>query len=202
MECPIKLTVRAGGFMDFGQRIETTLQIALCRATESECPPQLAAALRHAVFPGGARVRPRLCLAVAHACGDGEPALADSAAAAIELMHCASLVHDDLPCFDDADTRRGRPSVHKAFGQPLAVLTGDALIVASFALLGRSIPSSPARAGGLISLIAAAVGGADRHRCRPGLGMRGRDSPGPLSQGQNGVSVRRCHRRWSSRLWR
>jgi geranylgeranyl diphosphate synthase, type II len=144
--------------MEFGQRIETTLQISLCRATESGCPPQLAAALRHAVFPGGARVRPRLCLAVAHACGDGDPALADSAAAAIELMHCASLVHDDLPCFDDADTRRGKPSVHKAFGQPLAVLTGDALIVASFALLARSIADSPARAGGLISIIAGSVG--------------------------------------------
>ena len=53
--------------------------------------------------------------------------LADAAAASIELLHCASLVHDDLPCFDDADVRRGKPSLHKAFGEPLAVLTGDAL---------------------------------------------------------------------------
>ena len=68
-------------------------------------------------FPGGARIRPQLCLAVAPACGDDDPALTDAAAAAIELLHCASLVHDDLPCFDDAPLRRGRPSVHAAFGE-------------------------------------------------------------------------------------
>jgi geranylgeranyl diphosphate synthase type II len=56
------------------------------------------------VFPGGARIRPQLCLAVANACGDDDPTLADAAAVAIELLHCASLVHDDLPCFDDAPT--------------------------------------------------------------------------------------------------
>ena len=57
-------------------------------------------------FPRGARIRPRLCLAVAGACGDDDPASAEAAAAAIELLHCASLVHDDLPCFDDADPPR------------------------------------------------------------------------------------------------
>ena len=101
------------------------------------CPPRLADALRYAVFPGGARIRPRLCLAVAPACGDDDPAASDAAAAAIELLHCASLVHDDLPCFDDADLRRGRPSVHRAFGEPLAVLAGDALIVLAFETLAR-----------------------------------------------------------------
>ena len=75
-------------------------------------PPLLASALRYCVFPGGHRIRPQLCLAVARACGDRDPAAADAAAAAIELLHCASLVHDDLPCFDDADLRRGKPSVH------------------------------------------------------------------------------------------
>ena len=116
-------------------RIDRALEAALARAARRPCPPGLAAALRHAVFPGGARLRPRLCLAVARACGEDEPALAEAAAAAVELLHCASLVHDDLPCFDDAATRRGRPSVHRAFGERLAVLAGDALIVLAFETL-------------------------------------------------------------------
>ena len=86
-------------------RIETALANAIARA-EAGAPPKLASALRYAVFPGGARVRPRLCLAVAAACGDDNPALSDAMGAAIELLHCASLVHDDLPCFDDAATLR------------------------------------------------------------------------------------------------
>jgi geranylgeranyl diphosphate synthase type II len=89
-------------------RIEHALAAAIATGEEPGCPPKLAGAMRHAVFPGGARIRPQLCLAVAQACGDDDPALADAAAAAIELLHCASLVHDDLPCFDDAPLRRGR----------------------------------------------------------------------------------------------
>ena len=100
-------------------------------------PPLLASALRYAVFPGGHRIRPQLCLAVARACGDERSRSADAAAAAIELLHCASLVHDDLPCFDDADMRRGKPSVHAQFGEPIAVLAGDALIVLAFETLAR-----------------------------------------------------------------
>ena len=68
---------------------------------------RLAAAMRHAVFPRGARIRPRLCLAVAAACDEDDHRLPDAAAASIELLHCASLVHDDLPCFDDADDPAG-----------------------------------------------------------------------------------------------
>ena len=69
------------------------------------------------------------------ACGDDRPALADAAAVALELIHCASLVHDDLPCFDDADLRRGKPSLHRAYSEPLAVLAGDSLIVLGFDVL-------------------------------------------------------------------
>lgn len=119
-------------------RIEAALAEALDLATGPGCPPGLAAAVRYAVFPGGSRLRPRLCLAVARACGERHPAATDAAAAALELLHCASLIHDDLPCFDDAPTRRGRPSVHQAFGQPLAVLAGDALIVLAFETLARA----------------------------------------------------------------
>jgi geranylgeranyl diphosphate synthase type II len=72
--------------------------------------------------------------AVAHACGNADLAAVIAGACAIEMLHCASLVHDDLPCFDGAAYRRGKPSVHVAFGERLAVLTGDALIVEAFAV--------------------------------------------------------------------
>ena len=145
--------------MDTGRRIESSLEIALAHCASPPCPGKLAAALQHAVFPGGARVRPRLCLAVAVACGDAHPEIANAAATSIELLHCASLVHDDLPCFDNADLRRGRPSVHKAFGSPIAVLAGDALIVSAFQVLARHVEGAPAQAASLLSIMCAAVGG-------------------------------------------
>ena len=144
--------------MDVGRRIETVLDAAVAHAEAPGAPPLLAEAIRYAVFPGGHRIRPRLCLAVALACGDDDPAASDAAAAAIELLHCASLVHDDLPCFDDAPTRRQKPSVHAAFGVPLAVLSGDALIVAAFETLARGAARSPARLAALVGLVARAVG--------------------------------------------
>jgi geranylgeranyl diphosphate synthase type II len=108
--------------------------IKLCGGYDS--PPKLLAAIKHAVFPGGARIRPKLCLAVSDACNNSESNLAMASAVAIELLHCASLVHDDLPCFDNADTRRGQLSVHKAYDERIAVLTGDALIVLAFRVIG------------------------------------------------------------------
>jgi geranylgeranyl diphosphate synthase type II len=144
--------------MDAVTRIERALLAAIACTEHPGGPPRLAAAMKHAVFPRGARVRPRLCLAVARACGEDDPGLTDAAAAAIELLHCASLVHDDLPCFDDADTRRGRPSVHAAFGEPLAVLTGDALIVLAFQTLGRAGLRTPMRLGALVAVVSQSVG--------------------------------------------
>jgi geranylgeranyl diphosphate synthase type II len=143
--------------MDAVSRIEAALNTALQRADGPSCPPKLIAAMQHSVFPRGARVRPRLCLAVAAACGEGNPVIADTAAASIELLHCASLVHDDLPCFDDADTRRGLPTVHRTFGEPLAVLAGDALIVLAFENLAR-LAFTPQRMTALLTTIARAVG--------------------------------------------
>ncbi|MBK1624318.1 polyprenyl synthetase family protein [Afifella marina] len=139
-------------------RIEQALDMAVAYAEAPGAPPQLAQAMRYSVFPGGARIRPRLCLAVAHACGDDAPDLSNAAAAAIELFHCASLVHDDLPCFDDAELRRGRPSVHRAFGEPLAVLAGDALIVLAFETLARAGACAPQRLAGLTLTLARSVG--------------------------------------------
>ncbi len=138
--------------------VEQSLTSAINEFDNPTCPPQLAAAVRHAVFPGGARVRPRLCLSVALACGEDDTAVADAAAAAIELLHCASLVHDDLPCFDDAPIRRGKPSVHAAFGERLAVLSGDALIVMAFQVLARGAAASPHRLSQLLMIITRAVG--------------------------------------------
>ena len=144
--------------MDAGTRIENALE-AIVRRAEGACsPPKLAAAMRYALFPGGARVRPRLCLAVAEACGDDQPGVAESAAIAIELMHCASLVHDDLPCFDNAETRRGKAAVHVAFGEPLAVLTGDALIVLAFESIVAGAALSPARLPGLLLTLSRSTG--------------------------------------------
>jgi geranylgeranyl diphosphate synthase, type II len=138
-------------------RIEQALDQALAVGEARGAPPRFVAAMRHAVFPGGARVRPQLCLAVAAACGNDAPELACASAVAIELMHCASLVHDDLPCFDDAPTRRGRPSVHAAFGERLAVLAGDALIVLAFRVLGQC-PEARRRSAELCTMLAERVG--------------------------------------------
>jgi geranylgeranyl diphosphate synthase type II len=144
--------------MDSMTRIERSLSQAIALAKSPEGPPKLYAAMRYTVFPGGQRIRPRLCLAVARACGDDQPVLAGAVAAAIELLHCASLVHDDLPCFDDAASRRGRPSVHKAFGEQIAVLTGDALIVLAFEALGAAAAKAPQRLPSLTRIIARSVG--------------------------------------------
>ena len=83
--------------MQAAERVELALEHAVAAAAAPGAPPLLAAALRYAVFPGGHRIRPQIVLAVAAACGDGDPKAADAAAAAIELLHCASLAHDDLP---------------------------------------------------------------------------------------------------------
>jgi geranylgeranyl diphosphate synthase, type II len=144
--------------MDATPRIEQALAAALDAVAVLGCPPRLAEAVRHAVFPGGARVRPRLCLAVAAACGSTDYAAADAAGVAIELLHCASLVHDDLPCFDDSPLRRGVPSVHRAFGEPLAVLAGDALIILAFEHLARHLTDSPERLAPLLLTISRSVG--------------------------------------------
>ncbi|MEL7166952.1 MAG: polyprenyl synthetase family protein [Pseudomonadota bacterium] len=121
-------------------------------------PPRLADALYYATAPGGARIRPTICMSVAQACGDDRPALADAAAAALEIIHCASLVHDDLPCFDDADIRRGKPTVHRAFSEPLAVLAGDSLIVLAFEILARQSHLAPDRVAQMIVTLAQRTG--------------------------------------------
>jgi geranylgeranyl diphosphate synthase type II len=142
--------------MDPTHRIEQELETAVMRCEAG--PPKLSEAIHYAVFPGGARIRPRLTLAVAKACGDANPQAANVAAAAIELLHCASLVHDDMPCFDNAGLRRGKPSVHLAYGESIALLTGDALVVLAFETLALRLAMTPDRLAPLTRIVASAIG--------------------------------------------
>jgi len=98
-------------------------------------PETLHAAMRHSVFAGGKRLRPILCLAAAEACG-GTVEAALPLAAALECLHTYTLIHDDLPCMDDDDVRRGHPTCHKVFGEGIAVLAGDALQALAFEICG------------------------------------------------------------------
>lgn len=124
----------------------------------ADAPQRLASALDYAVTPGGARIRPTIALSVAMACGDDRPKVTNSAISALELIHCASLVHDDMPCFDDADVRRGKPSLHKAYSEPLALLAGDSLIVLAFEVLARGAIETPDRMAQLITILAQRTG--------------------------------------------
>ena len=138
--------------------IEPTLEAAVAAGHHDDCPPRFAESLQYAVFPGGARIRPKLSLAVAKACATDDAALSASAAASVELIHCASLVHDDLPCFDDAATRRGKPSLHVAFEERLAILCGDALIVLAFETLARAASARPERLAAMVLALSKGVG--------------------------------------------
>ncbi|MEL7149101.1 MAG: polyprenyl synthetase family protein [Pseudomonadota bacterium] len=140
--------------MDLKSRIETAVRAAIRIGQAEPAPSQLAAALEYATTPGGARIRPTILMSVALACGDDQPEVTNAAAAALELMHCASLVHDDLPAFDDADIRRGKPSIHKAFSEALAVLAGDSLIMLSYEMLARTAEIDARRSADLVLTLA------------------------------------------------
>jgi geranylgeranyl diphosphate synthase type II len=97
--------------------------------------------MRYSLLAGGKRLRPILALAAAEACGAKHPTCVLPAACAVELIHTYSLIHDDLPCMDDDDLRRGRPTSHKVFGEGVAVLAGDALLTRAFGLIAGIKPS-------------------------------------------------------------
>jgi geranylgeranyl diphosphate synthase type II len=104
---------------------------------ETEAPAELHKAVRYSTFAGGKRLRPALALASFEAChGTGDDILL--AACALEMTHTFSLIHDDLPCMDNDDFRRGRPTNHKVFGEALAILAGDSLLVYAFELLAMT----------------------------------------------------------------
>ncbi len=115
--------------------VDAAMDAFLPKATKR--PATIHAAMRYAIFAGGKRLRPILCLAAAEACG-GTSANALAPACAVELMHTYSLVHDDLPAMDDDDLRRGRPTCHKVYGEGMAVLCGDALLTQAFMVLAQT----------------------------------------------------------------
>jgi len=104
---------------------------------DAEIPAGLRDAMRHLLFPGGKRLRPSFALAAAEAVR-GAPESALPIAIAVELVHTYSLIHDDLPCMDDDDERRGRPTVHVAYDEATAVLAGDALLTEAFSVLAEA----------------------------------------------------------------
>ena len=115
--------------------VDRALDRYLPKATAK--PPTIHKAMRYSLFAGGKRLRPVLALASAEACG-GKIEDAMPAACAVECIHTYSLIHDDLPCMDDDDLRRGRPTNHKVFGEGIAVLAGDALLTAAFEILAQT----------------------------------------------------------------
>ena len=121
------------------ERVESTLDAWL--PAEKSQPESLHQAMRYAVFNGGKRIRPLLSYASADLL-ELDHAKVDAIAATIELIHCYSLVHDDLPAMDDDDLRRGKPTVHKAFDEATAILCGDALHTLAFCGLAQSGISS------------------------------------------------------------
>lgn len=137
-------------------RIDAALEAALALPGNAE--PRLAAGMRHAVLLGGKRMRPLLVHASGRACG-ADPDALDAAATAVELIHAYSLVHDDLPAMDDDTLRRGRPTVHVAFGEATAILVGDALQSLAFQVLATA-PVTDAGRVAMLQELATAAGAA------------------------------------------
>jgi farnesyl diphosphate synthase len=150
--------------------IETLLDALLspvALAGEIARPRRLLDAMRHGALGGGKRLRPFLTVETARLF-DVAPAQALRAGAAVELVHCYSLVHDDLPAMDDDDTRRGRPTVHKAYDDATAILAGDSLLTLAFDVMAgpETHPDGEVRAGLVLVLArASGLGGMRAARC-------------------------------------
>lgn len=139
------------------ERVERKLERVL--PPSAEAPARLHGAVRYSVLNGGKRLRPLLVYATGQMLG--VPAIQlDAPAVAVELVHCYSLVHDDLPAMDDDDLRRGRPTTHRRYDEATAVLVGDALQMLAFEILAtdRDLPADPARRLQLVTLLAEACG--------------------------------------------
>jgi len=149
------LTMSQEGFMQASrQRVNARLWAAIA---SDEGSAKLQDAMIHACADGGKRIRPLLTYASALAVG-GSVEQADAAATAVELIHCYSLVHDDLPAMDDDDLRRGQPTCHRAFDEATAILCGDALMPLAFETLAGGLPA--AVAGRACLMLARAAGAA------------------------------------------
>ncbi|MCB9889871.1 MAG: polyprenyl synthetase family protein [Planctomycetes bacterium] len=151
----------AAGFRQFASTWLPPVEAALLELLPPiDAPPAgLHAAMHYALFPGGKRLRPMLALLGCAAAG-GEPSTALRPAAALECLHTYSLVHDDLPCMDDDDLRRGRPTCHKVHGEATALLAGDALLTLAFegvAGAGAAAVVELARASGSLGMVGGQV---------------------------------------------
>lgn len=135
--------------------VEKSLRSAVPAASAK--PATIHRAMRYSLLSGGKRLRPLLCCAASEACG-GTVRMALPAACAVEMIHAYSLIHDDLPCMDDDDLRRGRPTSHKVFGEGMAVLAGDALLTEAFAVLSKARPAGSYTTADLVAELARAAG--------------------------------------------
>ncbi len=148
--------ITRGTSVAFSQRLDhyrSRVDRKLAEALRGDhVPERLLDAMRYSVLGGGKRVRPLLVYASGELVGAPEPSL-DAIAAAVELIHAYSLIHDDLPAMDDDDLRRGRPTVHRQFDEATAILAGDALQALAFEVLAAD-PALTGRAEPLVKLIA------------------------------------------------
>lgn len=136
--------------------IEQVLDLAL--PASNIAPQTLHQAMRYSALGGGKRVRALLCYASAELCNTN-PTIADAGATAVELIHAYSLVHDDMPCMDDDDLRRGKPSCHKQYDDATALLVGDALQSLAFEVLSKSqLCADPLQQINMLNILAKASG--------------------------------------------
>ena len=157
----------------YTERVATKLDEVLPPASQE--PERLHDAMRYAVFNGGKRVRPLLVYAAGECLGLQE-SLLDAPAAAIELVHAFSLVHDDLPAMDDDDLRRGKPTLHRQYDEATAILAADALQPLAFSILANASGVAPATRIRLVKLLADACGS---------IGMTGGQSLDLAAEGQS-----------------
>ena len=145
-----------GDILEKGRALtDAALQRLLPAATQF--PASIHQAMRHSVFAGGKRLRPILCIEAARMIGKGLPPGVEDLGASLEMLHTYSLIHDDLPALDNDDLRRGRPTCHKAFGEAIAILAGDALQTCAYEVLARLSCPAEARVR-IIEQIAHATG--------------------------------------------
>lgn len=143
-------------FSVMASRVETGIDLHVPRA--SARPVRLHEAMRYSLESGGKRLRPVLVLAAAELCDPSGRRDPVPAAVAVECVHTYSLIHDDLPCMDNDDLRRGRPTAHRAYDEATALLSGDALLTHSFFLLASSYGNDPKLALTLVKTLAEAAG--------------------------------------------
>ena len=152
-------TAAATPFQEYLSRQQARIEEALERLVppENERPPSIHQAMRYSLFAGGKRVRPVLCLEAAAAVADANYDI-ETPACALEMIHTYSLIHDDLPALDNDDFRRGKPTCHKAFGEAIAILAGDALLTRAFQVVAEMENGRPERQVAILRELARAAG--------------------------------------------